>query len=261
MAREATPRTRTRPFDLAEADMTTSRSNPSLRATTIERPKFGRTLHRAPTVAQEARAITTDALKAWDLGGLALDAAQIVSELIANVIRHTRCNTLTLDVQRRTERTVRISVADGCHATPEQRRASGSEVTGRGLQIVAGLSRAWGYERHFWGKVVWADIAASGAEGEGPVDTAPHPAPEPAPQRTEREPVRGHVHVRSFNGRAWALGSCWLYCRRRNVPVRWIGPVSFHGMTVPMYACKQCNAELEYMVDQEVARADSVAAG
>ncbi|AZK96083.1 hypothetical protein B7R87_21125 [Streptomyces tsukubensis] len=63
---------------------------------------------------------------------------------------------------------------------------------------------------------------------------------------------------RNFDGRLWESGLCWLYCRRPGVPVIWIGPVSAAGRTAAMYACRHCIAELEFMVDRDVERTDSL---
>ncbi|AZK96084.1 ATP-binding protein [Streptomyces sp. SID5473] len=84
-----------------------------------------------------------------------------MTELVANVVRHTRCHRLTLDVERRGEGTVRIGVADESHALPEERASCEDDVTGRGLRIIGELSHAWGCEKHHWGKIVWADLVAS----------------------------------------------------------------------------------------------------
>lgn len=46
----------------------------------------------------------------------------------------------------------------------------------------------------------------------------------------------------------WETGMCWLYCRRTNVPVTWLGPAVFNGMHAPLHACEQCIAELEYLI-------------
>ncbi|WP_431782315.1 hypothetical protein [Streptomyces chumphonensis] len=46
----------------------------------------------------------------------------------------------------------------------------------------------------------------------------------------------------------WVTGLCWLYCRRADVPVIWIGPAAFNGMHAPMHACERCLSELEFMI-------------
>lgn len=47
--------------------------------------------------------------------------------------------------------------------------------------------------------------------------------------------------------RGWVTGMCWL-CRRTEVPVIWLGPVSSSGMQAPLHGCEECTAELDRMV-------------
>ncbi|MEU5508003.1 hypothetical protein ACFTZ8_05225 [Streptomyces fungicidicus] len=54
----------------------------------------------------------------------------------------------------------------------------------------------------------------------------------------------------------WATGMCWLYCRRSNVTVAWIGPVVSSGAQAPLYGCAMCIAELDHMVWQYCAARD-----
>ena len=35
----------------------------------------------------------------------------------------------------------------------------------------------------------------------------------------------------------WVTGRCWLYCRRPDALVTWIGPVHHDGAHAPMHAC------------------------
>ncbi|GAB3955454.1 hypothetical protein GCM10028832_11520 [Streptomyces sparsus] len=46
----------------------------------------------------------------------------------------------------------------------------------------------------------------------------------------------------------WVKGMCWLYCRRIDVPVTWLGPAVFNGIHAPLMACEQCIAELDHMI-------------
>ncbi|PWI43132.1 hypothetical protein CK485_13125 [Streptomyces sp. ICBB 8177] len=50
----------------------------------------------------------------------------------------------------------------------------------------------------------------------------------------------------------WQRGTCWLYCRRTDALVAWIGPVHVSGGTVPMYACPDCLNALERMAYQRL---------
>lgn len=50
---------------------------------------------------------------------------------------------------------------------------------------------------------------------------------------------------------------CRLYCRRSGIPVIWIGPAQFEGMSAPMFGCANCIAELEHMIGQHFVRKDA----
>ncbi|MEE1942666.1 hypothetical protein V1L54_25215 [Streptomyces sp. TRM 70361] len=46
----------------------------------------------------------------------------------------------------------------------------------------------------------------------------------------------------------WVTGYCWLYCRRADVRVLWVGSVHVPGAIGDLYACGACIAELDHMV-------------
>lgn len=58
------------------------------------------------------------------------------------------------------------------------------------------------------------------------------------------------------DGNEWFMGRCWLYCRREDIPVVWVGPASTPNGSRPMYACQSCMAELDYIVRDEQRRHD-----
>ena len=55
---------------------------------------------------------------------------------------------------------LRIAVHDESVADPEIQPFDPHAGRGRGLQLVARLSRQWGYDHHDLGKTVWADLSA-----------------------------------------------------------------------------------------------------
>ncbi|WP_230423342.1 hypothetical protein [Streptomyces radicis] len=55
-------------------------------------------------------------------------------------------------------------------------------------------------------------------------------------------------------GNPWVPGRCWLWCRRENVSVLWIGPVRTPSVAGELYACGQCIAELVHLVREEQRR-------
>lgn len=85
-------------------------------------------------------------------------AALCVTELVANVIRHTRSRSCLLTVAS-SDGGVRIEVHDESSDPPAvQGQADGEK--GRGLRIVEALARAWGVEHYDGdGKAVWVCLA------------------------------------------------------------------------------------------------------
>ncbi|WP_149185124.1 ATP-binding protein [Streptomyces sp. TRM49041] len=122
------------------------------------------TLAASATSARLARRQVGDRLRAWRLPHLVDDAELIVSELVANAIRHgskgdpvwhtlRRLHTVTYDA-------VRLEVGDhgrGWSGIPAPREA-GDDIlcNGRGLRLVRALSSDWGAWRLPHGHVVWA---------------------------------------------------------------------------------------------------------
>jgi anti-sigma regulatory factor (Ser/Thr protein kinase) len=113
----------------------------------------------ALSAPRDARARLTEVLR----GTSGIDevhvqnAAVIVSELVTNALRAGSTG-VCIDLETG-ERYVRISVIDDAPGVPRPREAHDGAETGRGLQIVAALSAAWGVNRHADAKEVWADIA------------------------------------------------------------------------------------------------------
>lgn len=68
----------------------------------------------------------------------------------------------------------------------------------------------------------------------------------PAVERTWRDVWP--LVAQTDDGNRWVTGSCWLYCRRENARVLWVGSVSTPGATGDMYACGPCIAELDHIV-------------
>lgn len=94
------------------------------------------------------------------------DALVVVSELVANVVRHAgTVSTLELELGGHGP-TLRIALADGSSTAPRLRRAHPSEEDDRGMAILAALSDRWGIELHVGGKRVWweVDLATPYAE-------------------------------------------------------------------------------------------------
>ena len=91
------------------------------------------------------------------LDSLVDDVVLVVSELATNAIVHTGTS-LTVTLRAR-QGLVVLEVRDGSTVAPVLGTPSGSDACGRGILIVAALSRDWGFVRHAGnGKSVWAEF-------------------------------------------------------------------------------------------------------
>ncbi|MGV9424824.1 ATP-binding protein [Streptomyces sp. NPDC003656] len=135
---------------------------PTTRARPIGHPGYSETLPRKPESAATARRLVRLALTAWRLDDLADDGALIVSELVANAVRHARRLSIRVVVERVAPRTVRVAVADFSHTLPVPCTPKDDAEAGRGLALVAMLAVNWGTDERRWGKVVWAELEARG---------------------------------------------------------------------------------------------------
>lgn len=88
---------------------------------------------------------------------IADDVRLAASELVANVVIHTRNGGEMRAWDPRPEVPLRIEVEDG-DDTPPAIPDEQQEVGGQGLAIVAAVSDDWGYETLADGKVVWAEF-------------------------------------------------------------------------------------------------------
>lgn len=123
-----------------------------------------RETQRFPVEASSAAAARRFATRT--LAGAGRDAVEaielMVSELATNCIRHAGIGfEVTIE---RAERDVRIEVSDRAGGIPAKRSPAVDEPTGRGLQIVELLSKAWGVDfARGGGKTVWFTLAAASA--------------------------------------------------------------------------------------------------
>ncbi|MFJ4504257.1 ATP-binding protein [Streptomyces sp. NPDC088864] len=146
-----------------------------------EQPRRSRlALADTPHAVALARLHTADVLAGWGVAADVVDTARLlVSELATNAVRHSeegeepvsaspsRSGVRTFELMvEAVPGAVRLSVWDR-DATPPELKEVGVDATGgRGIFIVAALSRAWGYYPALstTGKVVWAEVALASAE-------------------------------------------------------------------------------------------------
>ncbi len=103
-----------------------------------------------------ARRLVRAQLAAWGYGEHSELAELLVSELIANALRHGAGEpVVTLSASGGV---LRCEVADASPALPQVQHMPEEEECGRGLLLVEALSRDWGVERTGAGKAVWFEL-------------------------------------------------------------------------------------------------------
>jgi len=113
------------------------------------------------SVGVARRRLVSDLIEAGLYGSTVSDAALVLSELLSNALRHaTPLPGSCLRVAWRLDAgSVRVSVSDGGAPTrPELGEPTKSTTSGRGLRIVAKLSRRWGAGSDEEGATVWAEV-------------------------------------------------------------------------------------------------------
>ncbi|MET9788997.1 ATP-binding SpoIIE family protein phosphatase [Streptomyces canus] len=120
-----------------------------------------------PAAVADARKAVARQLAAWELDHMAFTTELIVSELVTNAIRYAG-GTVGLRLFR-DDATLVCEVTDGSNTQPRLRRARGGDEGGRGLFLVAQLSKRWGSRYHQTGKTIWAEESTTAASAQ---DTA-----------------------------------------------------------------------------------------
>jgi Histidine kinase-like ATPase domain len=117
-----------------------------------------------PGQVRSARHFTVSTLQRWGAAERCDDIAVVVSELLANALRHARpaaaCPRAGWPVQLgllQRGRCVTCAVADPSRAAPVPREPEHLGESGRGLHVIAALSDRWGFiTAGDGGKVIWA---------------------------------------------------------------------------------------------------------
>ncbi|MEW2626234.1 SpoIIE family protein phosphatase [Streptomyces sp. NPDC048106] len=116
-----------------------------------------------PALVAPVRKQVVEQLDAWALSEAAFTAELVVSELVTNAIRYaSRPIRLRLIHDAAT---LICEVSDASHTAPHPRRARTFDEGGRGLMLVAQLSRRWGSRHTADGKTIWAELPLSEADG------------------------------------------------------------------------------------------------
>jgi serine/threonine-protein kinase RsbW len=94
-------------------------------------------------------------LRIWDCRDFIDDARVVVTELVANVVRHAGTD-VCIEVELLDDR-LRIAVVDHAEGEVVLRTVDPRDLGGRGLHLVDELSECWGVDQHPGEKSVWAE--------------------------------------------------------------------------------------------------------
>ncbi|MGW1886953.1 SpoIIE family protein phosphatase [Streptomyces sp. NPDC001970] len=119
------------------------------------------TLPSDQPAVRRARNLAAGQLAAWGLEGLEDATKLIVSELVTNAVRSHSTGPIRLRLIQHKVLTVEVSDTDTC--PPRPRSARTVDENGRGLSLVAQVSRRWGSRPIAGGKVVWAEAELASA--------------------------------------------------------------------------------------------------
>jgi anti-sigma regulatory factor (Ser/Thr protein kinase) len=107
-----------------------------------------------PRSVAEARRLVSATLDRLGCSQLEMTATLLVSELVTNALLHAR-TAMQVRVERLPD-CIRITVTDESAVPPAMRRYGRTSTTGRGLRLVASMSKSWGVEAAGrGGKAVW----------------------------------------------------------------------------------------------------------
>ncbi|WP_127359378.1 SpoIIE family protein phosphatase [Actinacidiphila soli] len=124
-----------------------------------------------PAVVSGARALAVRQLAEWGLDNLAMTTELVVSELVTNAIRHA---TGPIRLRLIRQSVLICEVSDTSSTSPRLRHPRTTDEGGRGLFLVAQLTRRWGSRHTPTGKLIWAEQdlpapSALAAQAPGPV--------------------------------------------------------------------------------------------
>lgn len=107
-----------------------------------------------PATVADARKNAVGQLAEWGLADAAFVTELIVSELVTNAIRHAEP---PIQLRLIHDRSLICEVSDASSTAPHMRRARTYDEGGRGLLLVAQLTRRWGTRHTTKGKTIWAE--------------------------------------------------------------------------------------------------------
>ncbi|MFE7573033.1 SpoIIE family protein phosphatase, partial [Streptomyces sp. NPDC057539] len=122
-----------------------------------------------PAGVAQARRDVAGQLAAWGLDDAVFTTELVVSELVTNAIRYAQA---PIQLRLIHDHSLICEVSDGSNTAPHLRRARVFDEGGRGLLLVAQLTRSWGTRQGSGGKTIWAEQALPVADGVGIWDVA-----------------------------------------------------------------------------------------
>ncbi|TDC32763.1 STAS domain-containing protein [Micromonospora sp. 15K316] len=125
-------------------------------ARTAAAPRLRARLEPVSGACRRARELVVDACARWQLPEVAGPASVVLSELVANVVRHAGTPMqVTLTLRRPY---LHIAVVDGSRRAVRARVPDVRSEGGRGLLLVRELAKRWGTVPAGNGKAVWAMV-------------------------------------------------------------------------------------------------------
>ncbi|MCA6091246.1 SpoIIE family protein phosphatase [Streptomyces sp. SCA3-4] len=107
-----------------------------------------------PALVSSVRSAVTRKLTEWGLEEISFSTELLLSELVTNAVRY---GSGPIQVRLLYDRALTCEVADTSSTAPHLRHAATTDEGGRGLFLVAQLSRSWGTRYTPEGKVIWAE--------------------------------------------------------------------------------------------------------
>ncbi|MFJ6214609.1 SpoIIE family protein phosphatase [Streptomyces sp. NPDC092296] len=114
-----------------------------------------------PAIVATARKLSARQLETWSLEDLLFTTELVVSELVTNAIRHA-VGPIRLRLIRQSVLTCEVS--DASSTSPRLRHARTTDEGGRGLLLIAQLTRRWGTRYTPEGKIIWAEQPIPGEQ-------------------------------------------------------------------------------------------------
>jgi len=107
-----------------------------------------------PAQVAHVRTLVSGQLEAWNLAAASFTTTLVASELVTNAIRY---GAPPIQLRLIRDTTLICEVSDASGTAPHLRRAGGFDEGGRGLMVVAQLTRRWGTRYHAGGKTIWCE--------------------------------------------------------------------------------------------------------